>query len=81
MSATTLGALRPTHRRFGLVNLERDTTAEDARRRWWQFRAVRGFHIQEGMEGKLKTGWIWKEMAASAGGGEETMSLSVSMPP
>ena len=66
VSAMTLGDLRPTHRRFGLVNLERDTAAEDARRRWWEFRAVKGFHVQEGMERRLKAGWVWKEMSASA---------------
>ncbi len=63
VSGTTVGELRPARLRFGMVNLARDTAAEDARRRWWQFRAVGKFNVQPGMEARLKTGWVWKEIA------------------
>ncbi|KAH8899221.1 hypothetical protein GQ53DRAFT_758462 [Thozetella sp. PMI_491] len=67
VSHTTVGDLRPTRRRFGIVNYERDTAAEAARRRWWQLRAVGAFNIQPGMQDRLKTGWVWKEMAEGIG--------------
>lgn len=59
----TIGDLRVCKKRLGMVNYERDTELLDKTRKWWRFRAVREFNIQEGNEGKVKTGWVWKELA------------------
>lgn len=60
-SSSTVGDLYPTKKRFGLVNYSRDTTAANAARKWWRFRAVGDFMVQRGNEKRLpKTGWVWK---------------------
>jgi hypothetical protein len=69
-SALQAGDLAPTGRRFGLVNYVRDTTAENAKRSWYMFRAVGSFYVQEKppirrvrYEKKKKDkvdAWIWK---------------------
>lgn len=41
------GDLIPTRKRFGIINYERDTAAENATRRWYNFRAVGNFYVQE----------------------------------
>ncbi|KAI0020742.1 hypothetical protein F4780DRAFT_740642 [Xylariomycetidae sp. FL0641] len=38
--------LRPVSRRFGLVNMVRDTAAENARRKWYMYRAVGNFRVE-----------------------------------
>ncbi|KAH8734540.1 hypothetical protein BGZ61DRAFT_125690 [Ilyonectria robusta] len=68
-SSLQAGDLAPTRRRFGLVNLVRDTDAENAKRSWYMFRAVGKFYVQEKgpvrrvrYEKKKKDqvdGWIW----------------------
>lgn len=68
-SSLQAGDLTPTRRRFGLVNLVRDTDAENAKRSWYMFRAVGKFYVQEKgpvrrvrYEKKKKDqvdGWIW----------------------
>lgn len=63
VSSVALADLRPARRRLGMVNFERDTAREDAGRRWWQFRAVGQFNVQDNNEGTIKTGWVWKEVA------------------
>ncbi|KAK5663761.1 hypothetical protein OQA88_4192 [Cercophora sp. LCS_1] len=60
----TVGDLRPTNKRFGMVNYTRDVTAINKERKWWHFRAVRDFNIQEKNEGTIKNGWVWKELDA-----------------
>ncbi|KAF7536928.1 hypothetical protein G7Z17_g12959 [Cylindrodendrum hubeiense] len=46
-SSLQAGDLSPTRRRFGLVNLTRDTAAENAKRSWYMFRAIGEFYVQE----------------------------------
>jgi hypothetical protein len=41
------GDLVPTRKRFGIINYERDTAAENATRRWYNFRAVGNFYVQD----------------------------------
>ena len=59
----TIGDLKACKKRLGMVNYERDTELLDKTRKWWRFKAVREFNIQEGNHGKIKTGWVWKELA------------------
>lgn len=69
-SSTQAGLLRPARQRFGVINYVRaDTAAEDAQRRWFMFRAVRKFCIQDArVERKVRfqkktkslvEGWVW----------------------
>ncbi|KAF4505658.1 hypothetical protein G6O67_007581 [Ophiocordyceps sinensis] len=49
-SSVNVGDLRPPpprRRRFGLVNYVRDTTHENATRKWYNLRAVGKFYVQE----------------------------------
>ncbi|KHN94513.1 uncharacterized protein MAM_07568 [Metarhizium album ARSEF 1941] len=48
-SAVRVGELRAAvpGTRFGLVNYVRDVEAEDARRKWYMYRAVRSFYVQD----------------------------------
>ncbi|KAK4218841.1 hypothetical protein QBC37DRAFT_437121 [Rhypophila decipiens] len=60
-STLTVGDLKPTRKRWGMVNYERDTTAANAERKWWRFRAVGEFNIQGVTEKKLpRSGWVWR---------------------
>ncbi|KXX75575.1 hypothetical protein MMYC01_206666 [Madurella mycetomatis] len=63
VSSMTLSDLRPAKRRLGMVNFVRDTKLANAQRQWWRFRAVGQFNVQEGNEGRIKTGWVWNEVA------------------
>ncbi|KAF7559316.1 hypothetical protein G7046_g4837 [Stylonectria norvegica] len=64
------GDLVSARRRFGLVNYVRDTAGENARRRWYNFRAVARFYVQEKKPERrvryerkkkdLVDGWIWE---------------------
>ncbi|KAI5467603.1 hypothetical protein BGZ63DRAFT_31620 [Mariannaea sp. PMI_226] len=67
-SSLQAGDLAPAHRRFGLVNFVRDTTAENAKRSWYMFRAVGKFYVQDkGPVQKVRyekkkdkvDAWIW----------------------
>lgn len=53
--------LRPDKRRLGLVNYVRDATRENAKRPWYQFRAVSQFKIEDGLlyNKKTKEPWMW----------------------
>ncbi|KAJ4420176.1 hypothetical protein N0V82_004520 [Gnomoniopsis sp. IMI 355080] len=53
--------LRPDKRRLGLVNYVRDATRENAKRPWYQFRAVSQFKIEDGLlyNKQTKQPWIW----------------------
>lgn len=61
LSHVRVADLRPARRRLGLVNYVREDAArENAARRWWMFRAVREFRIEDetttgGRESRL--GW------------------------
>lgn len=48
-------------RRLGLVNFVRDATRENAKRPWYQFRAVSQFKIEDGLlyNKKAKEKWMW----------------------
>lgn len=65
VSSMTVSDLRPARARLGLVNYARDTTIADRGRKWWRFKAVSQFAIQETSTDlkKIKTGWVWKELA------------------
>ena len=41
------GDLIPTRKRFGIINYERDTAMENAKRMWYNFRAVGNFYVQD----------------------------------
>lgn len=54
-STVSLSDLAPTRRRLGLVNYVRGEDAarrEDARRKWYMYRAVRQFYVQPGRPGE-----------------------------
>lgn len=61
VSTVKLEDLRHEKRRFGLVNYTRDTSAEDAKRKWYQFRAVGEFKIEDAAPNanKSKQPWLW----------------------
>lgn len=68
-SSLPAGDLAPTRRRMGLINYLRDTTKENANRKWYMFRAVGKFYVQpKGTPRKVRyekkkkdkvDGWIW----------------------
>ncbi|KAF4991621.1 hypothetical protein FGRMN_7740 [Fusarium graminum] len=67
-SSIQAGDLSPVRRRFGLINYVRDTKEENAKRKWYNFRAVGKFYIQDKrpttrVRYQKKTdkvdGWIW----------------------
>lgn len=66
VSHVRISDLKPERKRFGLVNYTRDTTKENAQRKWWMFRAVGGFRIEDetttGPTGS-KTKWLWEIVA------------------
>ncbi|KAI0531773.1 hypothetical protein GGR58DRAFT_492524 [Xylaria digitata] len=56
-SRVRLSELVPVNRRFGIVNLARDTAAENTTRKWYMFRAVGNFNVQKR---KMVNGtWNW----------------------
>lgn len=63
ISSMTVGDLKPTNKRFGMVNYERDTAQPNKERKWYHFRAIGNFNVQHGNEGNLKNGWVWPEVA------------------
>ncbi|KAF4463352.1 hypothetical protein FALBO_9839 [Fusarium albosuccineum] len=67
-SSLQAGDLSPARRRLGLINYVRDTTEENAKRRWYMFRAVGKFYVQDKRpQRKVRyekkkdkvDGWIW----------------------
>ncbi|CAP69251.1 uncharacterized protein PODANS_1_9170 [Podospora anserina S mat+] len=66
-SSMMLSDLKPTRERFGMVNFTRDTTAVNEKRKWWRWRAVGRFNIQEGNEKNCRAGWVWKDIAEGIG--------------
>ncbi|KAK0631951.1 hypothetical protein B0T14DRAFT_490401 [Immersiella caudata] len=63
VSTITMGELKPCKKRWGMVNFERDTATANEERKWYHWRAIGKFNIQEGNEGKTKNGWVWPEIA------------------
>ncbi|GAW21104.1 hypothetical protein ANO14919_106210 [Xylariales sp. No.14919] len=57
MNKVKLSELAPVHRRFGIVNLARDTTAENATRKWYMFRAVSNFNVLRNNTSPNDWGW------------------------
>lgn len=58
--------LQPARKRLGLVNYVRDSASvdrENARRRWWMFRAVKGFRIEDETTTGRKTKYAWGGVA------------------
>ncbi|KAI2641083.1 hypothetical protein GGS21DRAFT_487418 [Xylaria nigripes] len=64
VSTVILSELRPVNRRFGVVNVARDTAAENARRKWYMFRAVGDFSIRESPKSPWMWDSIWAQLAA-----------------
>lgn len=58
-SRVRLKDLRPERRRFGLVNYVRDASHENARRKWYQFRAVEQFKIMDESTNAREKPWKW----------------------
>ncbi|KAJ9423120.1 thioredoxin-like protein [Fusarium oxysporum] len=67
-SSMHAGDLSPVRRRLGLINYVRDTKEENAKRKWYMFRAVGKFYVQDKrpqtrVRYQKKTdkvdGWIW----------------------
>ncbi|KAI1752169.1 hypothetical protein F4782DRAFT_502213 [Xylaria castorea] len=58
VSTVKLSDLAPVSRRFGIVNLARDTVAENAGRKWYMFPAVGNFNAQRA-SGTSKAPWVW----------------------
>ncbi|OTA63995.1 hypothetical protein K449DRAFT_20802 [Hypoxylon sp. EC38] len=59
-SHVKLSDLRPVSRRFGIVNLTRDTAAENATRKWYMFRAVGDFSAQSNTVKRAP--WVWESI-------------------
>ncbi|KAJ0126460.1 Uncharacterized protein HZ326_30435, partial [Fusarium oxysporum f. sp. albedinis] len=67
-SSMHAGDLSPVRRRLGLINYVRDTKEENVKRKWYMFRAVGKFYVQDKrpqtrVRYQKKTdkvdGWIW----------------------
>ncbi|KAK0753856.1 hypothetical protein B0T18DRAFT_434432 [Schizothecium vesticola] len=77
VTTLTVADLRPVRERWGMVNFVRDNAAAARKaRKWWHLPVVDKFNMQEGNEGRVKAGWVWKELeggirrrAAQGGGG------------
>lgn len=63
VSEMTIADLQPAKERFGLVNYVRDTKLIDARRKWYAYRAVGKFHVQQDL-GNVREAWVWNDIAA-----------------
>ncbi|KAH6657383.1 hypothetical protein BKA67DRAFT_555136 [Truncatella angustata] len=63
VSRVLLSELRPKNQRLGIVNYVRDTSTENAVRKWYHFRAVSRFSIQTNKtKGPL---WFWESVQES----------------
>jgi hypothetical protein len=51
---------------MGLVNWARDTTADNERRKWYQYRAVGRFGVHWSNRG-VKHAWVWKALKEKLG--------------
>lgn len=83
-SHVAVGDLHPVRRRLGIVNYERDAAEENAKRRWYNFRAVNQFYVQErakssGRRAKkedkgLVKEWVWDRVKTQVGGKAQAVS-------
>jgi hypothetical protein len=72
VAGMTVADLVPTRRRFGLVNyVRRDVEEENRKRKWYMFPAVGKFHVAPGGEGRVRDGFIWREVVRSVERGVE----------
>ncbi|KAI8954948.1 hypothetical protein F4801DRAFT_414734 [Xylaria longipes] len=58
VSTVKVSDLAPVNRRFGIVNMARDTAADNATRKWYMFPAVGNFNAQRA-SGTSKAPWVW----------------------
>jgi hypothetical protein len=65
VSLMTISDLKPTSKRFGLINYTRDTTAINAKRKWYMYRAVGQFNIPKRPGEDAKDAGIWDDIAAT----------------
>ncbi|GAP88763.1 putative paired amphipathic helix protein [Rosellinia necatrix] len=65
VSKVRIDELVPVKRRFGIVNMTRDTAAENASRAWYMYRAVGNFGAQI-HSGKTGRPWAWHIIWAHA---------------
>ncbi|KAI1477073.1 hypothetical protein F4774DRAFT_216116 [Daldinia eschscholtzii] len=63
VSRVKLSELRPVSRRWGIVNLARDTAAENATRKWYRFRAVGEFNAQ--FNTAKRAPWVWESVVGA----------------
>ncbi|KAK7739843.1 hypothetical protein SLS53_005435 [Cytospora paraplurivora] len=63
LSHVRVSDLQPARRRFGLVNYVRDVTKENAVRKWWMFRAVGEFRIEDDTTTGRKSRFDWDGVA------------------
>ncbi|KAL1879282.1 hypothetical protein Daus18300_001861 [Diaporthe australafricana] len=63
VSQVKISDLKPVRKRFGLVNYTRDTTLENSQRKWWMFRAMGGFRIEDETTTGSKSKWAWEAVA------------------
>ncbi|KAH9892134.1 hypothetical protein F4778DRAFT_750973 [Xylariomycetidae sp. FL2044] len=61
ISRVKLNELQPTNKKLGIVNYARDTTAENAARKWYQLPAVGNFSLQSNRMPRVS--WVWDEIA------------------
>ncbi|KAI6083543.1 hypothetical protein F4821DRAFT_262793 [Hypoxylon rubiginosum] len=61
-SKVKLEDLYRVNRRLGIVNLARDTKAENAARRWYMFRAVGNFSAQPSSNTVTRASWVWESI-------------------
>ncbi|KAI0873804.1 hypothetical protein GGS24DRAFT_501389 [Hypoxylon argillaceum] len=61
VSTVNLSELKPVNKRFGTVNMTRDTTAANAAKEWYKFRAVGNFGVRE-QSGVSRAPWVWDEI-------------------
>ena len=62
LSRVAVADLRPASARFGIANYVRDVAAENAARKWYQFRAVGSFSVQSANK-MPRFAWVWDAVA------------------
>ncbi|EMR69034.1 putative paired amphipathic helix protein [Eutypa lata UCREL1] len=61
LSRVPVSDLKPANKKLGIVNYTRDTTADNAARKWYMFPAVGNFNIQA--NNMQRTPWVWESIA------------------
>ncbi|OIW24092.1 hypothetical protein CONLIGDRAFT_624444 [Coniochaeta ligniaria NRRL 30616] len=71
VSSLTVGDLVPVRQRLGLVNyLRGDVEEENARRKWYMFRAVGKFNVTPGGGKRVNSGFVWGVVEGQVAGRE-----------